>query len=550
LVIRIGVTGAVHVYHDHLDMDKGKQLYFDPIGRCSDDGEADAFYRDTSQQGRVLGSNSVFCGNILASILYRVLREKNLSLHGAPITAQYIGEGIKRAIQDVQVLYREGYGTVKTAGKEKGPQWGFDYEPSSPADPDGEVTPDRLRLKYSPRNLICKPDEDGSENSKLIGCANILQTPRWSLLQEAAGTALYRLACKIAAHGLQKALNFQDHYCDSELTSDAIKVKRQWGPIIAPVVRFDKLVSVEREEIENLRNIDAILRAYHGDPNPQRPLSLAVFGPPGSGKSTGVKSVATGVFGKDIHFLTCNLANFSDPRDLAVMLLQTAESIDADKRTIKKKVPLLFVDEFDCSLGKEPLGWLRYFLALMEDGEYKHGEQLLHLPMKTILVFGGGTFQSFEDFAGQSAAYSPEKRLEFTRAKGPDFVSRLVGHINMIGINPRDGNDKGYLIRRAIQLRYQLESSGLVGASKTAMVVPALLEAMLRVPQYKHGSRSLRIVLNTCVGADGRTSLPTLPQLEMHVAAEQLIESYENALRYPTIRQTQRDGLIVDYRRR
>ncbi len=33
------------------------------------------------------------------------------------------------------------------------------------------------------------------------------------------------------------------------------------------------------------------------------------------------------------------------------------------------RIPLVFWDEFDTSLDGRPLGWLRYFLAPMQDGD-------------------------------------------------------------------------------------------------------------------------------------------------------------------------------------
>jgi hypothetical protein len=53
----------------------------------------------------------------------------------------------------------------------------------------------------------------------------------------------------------------------------------------------------------------------------------------------------------------------TDPKDL------TAAFHQAQDRALAEEVPLVFFDEFDSSLNKEPYGWLKYFLAPMEDGK-------------------------------------------------------------------------------------------------------------------------------------------------------------------------------------
>ena len=95
------------------------------------------------------------------------------------------------------------------------------------------------------------------------------------------------------------------------------------------------------------------------------------------------------------------------------------------------KIPLVFWDEFDTSLEETPLGWLRYFLAPMQDGKFQEG-QINHPIGRAIFVFAGGTSSSMAEF---------DKGTEenFKSAKGPDFVSRLKGYINVLGPNPVKG---------------------------------------------------------------------------------------------------------------
>src|SRR5262249_28883469 len=60
-----------------------------------------------------------------------------------------------------------------------------------------------------------------------------------------------------------------------------------------PVAKYGKALRAhDRVEVEAYRALYALLRNYVRQRDPERPLSVAVFGPPGAGKGFGVKSVA------------------------------------------------------------------------------------------------------------------------------------------------------------------------------------------------------------------------------------------------------------------
>jgi hypothetical protein len=283
-------------------------------------------------------------------------------------------------------------------------------------------------------------------------------------------------------------------------------------PLLVPTVKFGDLCVVDRDEIEQYRSIHQLLRNFIVG-KPQRPISLGVFGPPGSGKSFGVKQVAKKVLADENRAskesLEFNLAQFSEPEQLASAFLQvrTAGAGNA--------IPIVLFDEFDSSLKQQELGWLRYFLAPMQDGEVFYEKQR-HTIGPAVLVFAGGTSSSLREFSREAAP--DQDRFRFVQAKGPDFVSRLSGSINVLGINRReDVSDQAYVLRRAVIIRATLQEFKLIGRTNRALVDHMFLQSLLEVAKYKHGARSLKTILKMCVGTGGVLQLPPADQLMIHI---------------------------------
>ncbi len=277
---------------------------------------------------------------------------------------------------------------------------------------------------------------------------------------------------------------------------------------IAPVAQIHEMTVIDRDEIEAYRYLELLL-TEHERSSSNKPLSIAVFGPPGSGKSFGVKMVlASKGFTSPLEF---NLAQFSTPEQLADAFLQISSA------GIGGKTPVAFFDEFDSSLGNTRLGWLRYFLAPMQDGEIFY-HQTRHKIGKAVLVFAGGTSETFSQFTRETD--SEEELAVFTHAKGPDWVSRLGGYIDVLGVNRRNVNDQSYILRRAIIFRAELVRKGLVGRSSRSLIDRAFVRKMLEIGEFKHGARSLSKVIDMCVGPDGALHIPPKEQLTMHIAAD------------------------------
>lgn len=287
-----------------------------------------------------------------------------------------------------------------------------------------------------------------------------------------------------------------------------------------PIGKFNNLLTVDRREIESFRAIRALIKEYCAAARVERPVSIAVFGPPGSGKSFGVKQVAKSLKLPDakIEDITFNLSQMNSPDELAGALHQVRD------KALKGIIPLVFWDEFDSMLSGQKLGWLRYFLAPMQDGEFTEG-QLRHPIGRAIFVFAGGTCATIDEFENKGSQ-------DFKDAKGPDFVSRLRGYVNILGANPPQKGERPdpfYLIRRAILLRSILSMAApqlFIGGdgSGKLRIDRGVLEAMLKVREYKHGARSVESIINMSALAGKnrfeRSSLPAEAQIQLHVDSQ------------------------------
>lgn len=289
-----------------------------------------------------------------------------------------------------------------------------------------------------------------------------------------------------------------------------------------PMAAFGDLTTVDLSEIESYRTVQRLVREYRDAGAQNRPLSIGVFGKPGSGKSFGVKAVVGSILGKDAKGLTFNLSEFQSAADLARSFHKVHDL------TRDEAMPLVFFDEFDCALNGTPCGWLKYFLAPMQDGKFNDGNDL-HPIGRAIFVFAGGTKNSYAEFADQAIGTDAEK---FVTAKGPDFLSRLRGHINILGTDPAHEKDYTCILRRAVLLRVALKERAktlkddahwLLGGTGHANIDPNVVQAFLKVPAYRNGARSLSAIVEGCELSKSKgltkASLPPASVLDMQVDA-------------------------------
>lgn len=323
-----------------------------------------------------------------------------------------------------------------------------------------------------------------------------------------------------------------------------------------PYAKFGRLVSIDRGEIEGLRSVRNLLAEYNRFKERQKPVSLAVFGPPGSGKSFGVREIANGVMDEKVVEHVFNMSQFAAFADVTKLLLKVRED------SLENRMPLVFFDEFDSPFDGKPLGWLKYFLAPMQDGRFQHENDMLGIG-RAIFVFAGGIAPTHEKFneietweLGEEGRHDLNPLVEqskrkgrtaYVTAKGPDFHSRLRGFLDIKGINPllleppsRDkptadkakfdkfaGEDFSFIVRRAVLVRQMIEDpertgrGGILDVEGNAEIDRDILDALLLCDVFKHGVRSLQAVFEMSAiykeRAFTKTALPSNEQLMMHV---------------------------------
>ena len=145
---------------------------------------------------------------------------------------------------------------------------------------------------------------------------------------------------------------------------------------------------------------------------------------------------------------------------------------------------------------------------------------------KSIFVFAGGINSTFKDFSKEDFQDDNNIMQKFKEAKGPDFISRLRGYVNILGPNPINTKDTVFLIRRAMILRSLLERKAehLFDNKKYARIDDGILHALIKVPYYKHGTRSMEAIIEMSMLSDrkiwAQAYLPPKDQLKLHVDAD------------------------------
>ena len=419
-------------------------------------------------QGKMSGFTSCFVAGIARSIVLGHDSNEEISIS--------IGEGIREGIVATQKYFLAGLG--KQIEAEAFPSPEIFIEKDNDFIYKEHVQDVTIRL---------------SDNTSCQSC--------WYILKDKSSTNLAEIAYSIVKNGVQHALKF------------------------IPIAQFGNLQTVDRGEIESYRSIKNLMWEYISTSNVPRPLCIAVFGTPGSGKSFGVTEIAASIAPTLIKKLNFNLSQLRTPLELIYAFHKVRDVC------LEGKLPLVFFDEFDSAL-EEKLGWLKYFLAPMQDGVFREGDSL-HSIGKAIFVFAGGTSSTLKEFCGEDIENEKEYKqflLGFKGAKGPDFLSRLRGYVNILGPNQTNQqSDQLFIVRRAMLLRALLERKvpHLINDSGEAQIDNGVLRALLKIPRYKHESRSMEAILEMSLLTEAKkweqSYLPSKEQLKLHVDEEEFL---------------------------
>jgi hypothetical protein len=300
----------------------------------------------------------------------------------------------------------------------------------------------------------------------------------------------------------------------SKVAANVVKFGPETSLRDLPLEKIRRWSSIDRTEIENIRSLRNIMTEYVVQARPSRPLSLAVFGPPGSGKSFAIKEVARGLMPGQLSQVEFNLSQFESPDELPAAFHRVRDCV------LRHELPLVFWDEFDTPLQGKELGWLRYFLVPMQDGEF-HERGVSHPLGPAIFVFAGGTNSSMESFR-ETAGVNPA-------AKGRDFTSRLRGFLDVLGPNPQGKKDEGFMLRRALLLRslLMIKAKHLFDSKNFLNIDEGVLRALLLIDHYRHGARSMECIIDMSSLSGKlmfeRSCLPAQHQLDLHVDATQFL---------------------------
>jgi hypothetical protein len=334
------------------------------------------------------------------------------------------------------------------------------------------------------------------------------------------------IACDVVRRGLQKVVEDERQDEKPEPPDTPPHTVR------CPYEVHGKIITAYHEEIDSFASIQQIIAKYLNDEGWTTPLSIAVFGWPGSGKSFTIwQIVATlrdRIAKRPLEF---NLAQFEGVKDLEIAFHKVQDE------AVAGEVPLVFFDEFDA----RNFDWLKNFLAPMQDGTFKSGESTYRIG-RAIFVFAGGVSTSWSVFLEKSKA-NTDPKSGLKEAKLTDFVSRLRGHLDIKSINvpettgslgpsvSREEVNNVLMFRRAILLRSLLEehlASIFDKRSKEARIDAEVLRAFLRIPRYEHEARSMRAIIEMSRtpsrGRFQKSFLPAADQLNMHVDAKTFLE--------------------------
>lgn len=313
-----------------------------------------------------------------------------------------------------------------------------------------------------------------------------------------------------------------------------------------PIQRFGKLLCVERNEQESLRAVVAAVQERL-DTSTAQPTSIGILGPAGSGKKFTAANVAEYLgANRSVQKLTYN-ARLLKSEDL----IQACHAIRDSTAT--GILTIVSFENFEAILESNST-LLNDFLAVMRDGQFSDKGHIRSLGAP--LMF----FTVNQDQGGLNRPPTPitPGANDFKDRRIVDdtiLLDHLHGVVRVPGPNQRSGEDKLFCVRRALMLRQILtQQHPHLLVNGKMKVEEGVLHALLLVPSYKHGLRSLEKIIGTS-RLSGRSSfgvsaLPPEEQIQIYVDGR-IFMSYLRAPKLPpALRERLAEGLFKTYKQR
>lgn len=338
-----------------------------------------------------------------------------------------------------------------------------------------------------------------------------------------------------------------------EVTGDPAEVARQIVTsgaektlLRCPAQRFGDLLSVERSEQESLRAVvDAVQERLNFET--AQPTSIGILGPPGSGKKYVAQNLA-------MHF-----AQNTDVKQLTFNgRLLRLEDLIALCHTIRDNtasglLTVVCFENFESIL--EPRNeLLNDFLVMMRDGHFTdrgHVRSLGHPLLFFLVNQEPPSFQMMDVALTPTATELRERRT----IDASQLLDSVHGVIRILGPNQAGQNDKMFPVRRALMLRQMLKQQfPHLEVNGCLKIDDAVLHALLLVPSYKHGLRSLEKILSTSRLSHKTkfdvSALPPEEQIQLHVDGRIFMSFLRQPKLAPQLRERLAQGLFIAYKKK
>ncbi|KAK3711957.1 hypothetical protein LTR37_009269 [Vermiconidia calcicola] len=333
------------------------------------------------------------------------------------------------------------------------------------------------------------------------------------------------------------------------LTGDPSEVARQivtHGPDRAlarcPVRKFGKLLSVDRFEQESLGSIVDTMHERLESGN-VTPTCIGVHGPIGSGKKYVAASLSETVSERwPVGRLAYNAR---------VMRLEDLTNVCNTIRdnAAENFLTVVSLENFEALLEPDNV-LLDEFTAVMRYGTFRDGGHERSLGRCLLLFLVNQKAPRLE------STPTPTK-AEFQLGRAVDhsaLLDNLHGVVNLSGPNQTGPQDKLFAVRRALMLRQLLkERHPHLDVNGKMKIDDAVLHALLFVPSFKHGLRSLEKIISTS-RLSGRakfdiSALPPEEQIQLHCEGRTFMAFLRSPKLPPVLRERLAEGLFETYKK-